>query len=47
MAIRKFLWHEGLFIDAEDAGGSIPRTLIMSIADGSVVIQTHGKQKPL
>lgn len=47
MAVRKFLWQNGMFIDAEDTGGSIPRTLIMGVADGSTVIQSKGKQKPL
>lgn len=47
MAIRKFLWQNAMFIDAEDVGGSIPRTLKMSVADGSVVIHSKGKQKPL
>lgn len=47
MAIRKFLWQNRMFIDAEDVGGSMPRTLKMNVADGSVVIHSKGTQKPL
>jgi len=47
MAIRKFLWQNGMFIDAEDVGGSIPRTLKMNVADGSVVIHSKGTKKTL
>ncbi len=47
MAIRKFLWQKGLFIDAEDIGDSMPRTLMMNIADGSTLIQSKGTKKPL
>ena len=47
IAIRKFLWKNGMLINAEDVGGSIPRTLMLSIADGSVAIKSKGQKKIL
>ena len=47
LAIRKILWKNGMFIDAEDVGGFSPRTLYMSIADGAVTIRTSGLEKNL
>jgi chemotaxis protein CheD len=40
-AIRKIFWQHGVFIDAEHVGGSVPRTMRLDIADGSVTIK-HG-----
>ncbi len=47
MAIRKYLWKKGMFIDAEDIGGSWPRTVYMSIADGSVSVRMGQSEKEL
>lgn len=47
LAIRKILWKNGMFIDAEDVGGTLPRTLCMSIADGAVAIRFRGLEKNL
>lgn len=41
-AIRKLLWQKGILLDGEAVGGTIPRTLHMNVADGSVLIKTHG-----
>jgi chemotaxis protein CheD len=38
-AMRKILWQHGLFIEAEHIGGTSPRTMYLSIADGSVAIK--------
>jgi len=46
-AIRKALWQHGLFVDAEDIGGSQPRTLHLNVADGSVIVRTNGQQQLL
>jgi chemotaxis protein CheD len=46
-AIRKALWQHGLFIDAEDCGGSTPRTLYLAVGDGTVTCKTHGKSTTL
>jgi len=42
-AMRKILWQHGLFIDAEHIGGSLPRTMYLSIADGSVTLKMNGE----
>lgn len=47
LAIRKIMWKNGMFIDAEDVGGYSPRTLCMSIADGAVAIRSKGLEKNL
>ncbi len=45
LAIRKILWENGMFIDAEDVGGCSPRTLYMGIADGVVMVKSNGFEK--
>ena len=47
LAIRKFLWSKGLFIDSEDVGGSSPRNMYLNIADGSVIVSSGGCEKEL
>lgn len=42
-AMRKILWQHGLFVDAEHIGGTVPRTLYMSVADGSVAMKMGGE----
>ena len=41
-AIRKFLWQQGLLIEAEEIGGNAARHLYLRIADGAVQIKTCG-----
>jgi chemotaxis protein CheD len=47
LAIRKILWKNGMFIDAEDVGGNLPRNMYMNIADGAVIIRSNGSEKTL
>lgn len=47
LAIRKFLWSKGLFIDAEDVGGSSPRNMYLNLADGTVIVSSNGCDKKL
>ncbi len=47
LAIRKILWKNGMFIDAEDIGGSSPRNMYMNIANGAVTIRSSGIEKNL
>lgn len=47
LAIRKILWKNGMFIDAEDTGGSTPRTLYMDIDNGNVTVKSKGLEKDL
>jgi chemotaxis protein CheD len=46
-AIRKFLWQQGMLIKAEHIGGSVPRTLIMNMQDGSVAVKLNSQIIPL
>jgi chemotaxis protein CheD len=47
LAIRKFLWKNGMFIEAEDVGGCSPRTLYMGIIDGTVIVKSNGSEKAM
>jgi chemotaxis protein CheD len=46
-AVRKALWQHGLFIDAEDCGGSAPRTVYLAVADGAVTCKSRGQTTQL
>lgn len=47
LAIRKLMWKNGMFIDAEDVGGSSPRNMYMNIASGAVTIRSNSLEKTL
>ena len=47
LAIRKILWKNGMFIDAEDVGGNSPRNIYMNIANGSVTVRSNTLEKDL
>jgi len=47
LAIRKVLWSNGMFIDAEDIGGHAARNLYLDMADGTVTIRSQGIEKVL
>lgn len=47
LAVKKVLWQNGMFIDAEDVGGTSPRNMYMSIANGAVIIRTNRLEKSL
>jgi chemotaxis protein CheD len=47
LAIRKILWGEAMFIDAEDVGGSVARNLYLDLADGTVTVRSGGQEKRL
>ncbi len=47
LAIRKVLWSSGMFISAEDVGGSSARNLHMDMADGTVTVRSSGLEKYL
>jgi len=38
-AIRKLLWQRGMFIEAEQVGGKLPRTMELAVADGMLSIK--------
>jgi chemotaxis protein CheD len=47
LAIRKILWKNGMFIDAEDVGGESPRNMYMNMDDGTVTVRSNGLEKTL
>ena len=46
-SVRKLIWQHGLFIAAEDIGGSDPRHMFLDIADGAVRIRKQGQSTKL
>lgn len=47
LAIRKILWKNGMFIDAEDIGGYSPRNVYMNITNGATMVKSNGIEKNL
>ena len=47
LAIRKIMWQNSMFIDAEDVGGFSARNMYMNIADGAITIRSNGLEKCL
>lgn len=47
LAIRKILWSNGMFINAEDVGGNAARNLYLDMADGTVTVRSSGLEKYL
>jgi chemotaxis protein CheD len=47
LAIRKLLWKFGMFLDAEEIGGSSPRSLYLDLEDGTVSMRSNGREKIL
>jgi chemotaxis protein CheD len=47
LAIKKILWQNGMFVDAEDVGGSSARNMYMNIGTGDVTVRSSGLEKSL
>lgn len=47
LAIRKVLWSNGMFVNAEDVGGSSARNLYLDMGDGTVTVRSSGLEKYL
>ncbi|MDZ4859030.1 MAG: chemotaxis protein CheD [Candidatus Hydrogenedentes bacterium] len=45
--LRKVLWKNEILIAAEDVGGTIARTMVLTIANGRTTIRTGGKEREL
>jgi chemotaxis protein CheD len=43
IAARGILWRNGVLVEGEDIGGTVPRTLTLSVADGRVTVKTDGR----
>lgn len=47
LAIKKILWQNSMFVDAEDIGGTSARNLYLNMASGAVTVRTNGLEKNL
>ena len=47
LAIRHILWKEGMFLNAEDIGGTSPRHMCLNIDNGAVIVKTNCFEKRL
>ena len=45
--LRKLFWKNGVLIDAQDVGGTVPRTMYLEIGTGRVWLSTAGAEKEL
>jgi chemotaxis protein CheD len=43
-AMRKILWQNRMFVDKEHVGGTLPRTMYLAVADGTLTIKM-GQEK--
>jgi chemotaxis protein CheD len=47
LAVKKWMWKHGIFVDGEDVGGSVPRNMYLRIQDGTVTIKSGGSEHVL
>jgi len=47
LILRKIFWRNGILIDAESVGGSISRTVRLSVATGRVTIRSRAEETEL
>jgi chemotaxis protein CheD len=45
--LRKIFWSNGVLIEAEDVGGSVPRTMYLEIATGKLRLSVAGQEREL
>ena len=45
--LRQLFWKNNILLAADETGGNISRTMLLSMADGSVKIRHRGEEKPL
>ena len=45
--LKKLLWKNSVLIDAEDVGGSVPRTMYLQIGSGRTWLSSAGVEKNL
>lgn len=43
--LRKIFWKNGILLSADDTGGTISRTMTLSLEDGSVTIRNKGTER--
>jgi len=47
LAIRKIMWKNSMFIDAEDVGGNSPRNMYLNLDGGEVTIRSNRLERSL
>ncbi|GAF81235.1 unnamed protein product [marine sediment metagenome] len=47
IALKKLLWKNSVLIEAEDTGGTRPRTMSLNVATGAVTLSNAGKKRDL
>ena len=47
MALRKILWKNNVFIQAEAVGGNVNRTVRLELSSGEVWVKTSGEEERL
>jgi chemotaxis protein CheD len=45
--LRKLLWKNDILVSGEDLGGSVPRTMSLSMATGRTVLKIAGQEREL
>ncbi len=45
MALRKICWKNGVFVDSEDIGGNVNRTMRLDIATGRLYLKISGSSE--
>lgn len=45
--LRKLLWKNDILVSGEDTGGSVPRTMSLSMATGRTVLKIAGQERDL
>jgi len=43
LAARRVLWRNGILIEGEEVGGSVPRTVTVAVANGQVTVKVDGR----
>lgn len=47
IVLKRMFWKNGVLIDAEDVGGTVPRTMSLEIGTGRVWLSTAGQKRLL
>jgi chemotaxis protein CheD len=47
VALKNIFWKTGIFIDAEDVGGNVARTMYVDVGSGRVWLSHGGVEQPL
>jgi chemotaxis protein CheD len=45
--LKKLLWKNNIWLEAEDVGGPASRTIRFEVSNGRVLLSSNGTQRPL